>query len=45
MSKLLVVSTDFIEKNNDRNDNHISDVISGTSGGAINGWIIINHMY
>jgi predicted acylesterase/phospholipase RssA len=33
-----------IEKNNGRNDNHIFDVISGTSGGAINGWIVINHV-
>jgi NTE family protein len=26
------------------NDNHIFDIISGTSGGAINGWIVINHV-
>jgi hypothetical protein len=45
MSKLLVISTDFIEKNNGRNDNHIFDVIAGTSGGEINVWIVINPMY
>jgi NTE family protein len=32
-----------IEKNR-INDAHIFDVISGTSGGAINGWIVINHV-
>jgi NTE family protein len=35
-----------IEKKNGRNinDDHIFDIISGTSGGAINGWILINHV-
>jgi predicted acylesterase/phospholipase RssA len=33
-----------IERKNGRNDDHIFDVISGTSGGAINGWIVINHV-
>jgi predicted acylesterase/phospholipase RssA len=33
-----------IEKKNGRNDDHIFDIISGTSGGAINGWIVINHV-
>ena len=33
-----------IEKKNSRNDDHIFDIISGTSGGAINGWIVINHV-
>jgi NTE family protein len=26
------------------NNEHVFDVISGTSGGAINGWIVINHV-
>jgi len=26
------------------NEGHIFDIISGTSGGAINGWILINHV-
>jgi NTE family protein len=33
-----------IEKKTRINDNHIFDIISGTSGGAINGWIVINHV-
>lgn len=35
-----------IEKKNGRNKNdyHIFDIVSGTSGGAINGWILINHV-
>lgn len=33
-----------IEKKNGRNDDHIFDIISGTSGGAIKGWIVINHV-
>lgn len=33
-----------IEKENGRNDEHIFDILSGTSGGAINGWIVINHV-
>ena len=38
-----------IEKKNGRNNNnnnnyHIFDIVSGTSGGAINGWILINHV-
>jgi NTE family protein len=32
------------KKNSTRNDDHIFDIISGTSGGAINGWIVINHV-
>jgi NTE family protein len=33
-----------IEKKIGRNDDHIFDIISGTSGGAINGWIVTNHV-
>ena len=33
-----------IEKKNSRNGDHIFDIVSGTSGGAINGWIVINHV-
>ena len=30
------------KKNGGNNDGHIFDIIAGTSGGAINGWILIN---
>lgn len=33
-----------IEENGKKNDAHIFDIISGTSGGAINGWIVIDHV-
>lgn len=32
------------KKSGNKNDDHIFDIISGTSGGAINGWIVINHV-